>query len=120
MIGEEVVNAGMVIPRSMIAGMVRSGIFTFSFSIIILFCIGDLTTALSSPTNIPIIQIFYTATQSTRATNAMTAALISSLLLSSFGLVASASRLTWAFSRDKGLPFSSFFAHVSYPQHISS
>ena len=111
--GEETIHAGIVIPRSMIAGMVLSGAFTFSFSIILLFCIGDLTTVLSTSTQFPIIEIFYTATQSNRATNAMTAALISSLLLSSFGLVASASRLTWAFARDHGLPYSGYLAHVS-------
>ena len=97
----------------MVASMVLSGAFTFAFSIALLFGIGDLTAALNTPTNLPIIEIFKTATQSNRATNAMTAALISSLLFSSFGLVASASRLTWAFARDKGLPYSSYLSHVS-------
>lgn len=94
--------------------MVVSGIFTFAFSIAVLFSIGDLNTVLSTPTSFPIIEIFKTATQSNRATNAMTAALISSLLFSNFGLIASASRLTWAFARDKGLPFSPYLAHVSH------
>ena len=111
--GEEVLNAGTVVPWSMIAGMIISGAFTFAFSIALLFGIGDLSAALSTPTAFPIIQIFRTATQSNRATNAMTAALISSLILSNLGLVASASRLTWTFARDKGLPFSSYLSHVS-------
>ena len=97
----------------MVASMVLSGAFTFAFSIALLFGIGDLNAALHTPTSLPIIEIFKTATQSNRATNAMTTALISSLLFSSFGLMASASRLTWAFARDKGLPYSSYLAHVS-------
>ena len=97
----------------MIAGMVLSGVFTFAFSIVLLFSIGDLTAALNTPTTFPIIEIFKMATQSNGATNAMTAALISSLIFSSFGLMASASRLTWAFARDKGLPYSHYLSHVS-------
>lgn len=97
----------------MIAGMILSGAFTFAFSIVLLFSIGDITAALNTSTQFPIIEIFQTATQSYHATNAMTAALISSLLFSSFGLVASASRLTWAFARDKGLPYSSYLSYVS-------
>lgn len=30
-----------------------------------------------------------------------------------FGFLATASRQTWAFARDRGLPFSNFFAHVN-------
>ena len=98
---------------SMVASMVLSGAFTFAFSIALLFGIGDFTAVLNTPTALPIIEIFKTATQSNRASNAMTAALISSLLFSSLGLMASASRLTWAFARDKGLPYSSYLSHVS-------
>ena len=110
--GEEVVNAGVVVPRAIITGIVLSGTFTFAFCIAILFCIGDISTVQNNQTAFPIIEIFQQATHSTRATNVMTAALISSLLLSTFGLMASASRLTWAFARDKGLPFSSYLSHV--------
>lgn len=34
------------------------------------------------------------------------------VICASFGFLASASRLTWAFARDKGLPFSDFLSHV--------
>lgn len=112
--GEEVKNAATVVPKSMVLGILISGVFAFAFSIAILFSIGDMTAALSTPTNYPIIEIFKNATQSNRATNAMVAALVSSMMFSTFGLVASASRLTWAFARDKGLPFSSYFSHVGW------
>ena len=102
----------MVVPKGMMMGTIISGVSAFAFSIAILFSIGDLTAALSTPTNYPIIEIFKNAVQSNRATNAMVAALISSMMFSTFGLLASASRLTWAFARDKGLPFSSYLSHV--------
>lgn len=92
--------------------MVISGTFTMAFSIAMLFGIGDIMFVLSSPTKFPIIQIFLTATGSKGATTAMVCALVSTLIFTTFGLLACASRLTWAFARDKGLPFSNYFAKV--------
>jgi choline transport protein len=65
--------------------------------------------------NYPIIQIFYQATNSVPAATAMMCLIIVIGLTSSIGVVASVSRLTWAFARDGGLPFSKFFAHVRFP-----
>lgn len=92
--------------------MVISGTFTMAFSIAMLFGIGDIMLALTSPTQFPIIQIFLTATGSKGATTAMVCALISTLVFATFGTLACASRLAWAFARDKGLPFSDYFAKV--------
>jgi amino acid transporter len=43
----------------------------------------------------------------------MVSSLIISILFSGLGLLASASRLIWAFARDDGLPFPRYFSHVS-------
>ena len=110
---EEVRNASTVVPQSMIIALFISGALTIAFSIALLFCIGDITTALSSPTKYPIIQIFHTATGSKGITTAMVCALVTTLVFATFGTLASASRLTWAFARDKGIPFSDFWAHVN-------
>lgn len=115
-VGEEVKDAAIVVPRSMIIALLISGTLTIGLSIALLFSIGDIKTALSSHTNFPVIEIFYRATQSKRATTAMMVALISTLVFGTFGTLASASRLIWAFARDNGLPFPIYFAHVSiYP-----
>ena len=111
--GEEVKNSAIVVPRSMVIAMIISGALTMAFSIAILFGIGDIYLALQSPTHYPIIQIFYTATRSKGATTAIICTLISALTFTTFGLLACASRLAWAFARDKGLPFPDYFAHVS-------
>ena len=100
----------------MVWSMVVSGALCFGFSVAILFSIGDITKAIESPTTFPIIEIFYNATNSYRATNAMTAALILSMIFLALGLLASASRFAWAFARDNGLPFSTYFSHVSWHQ----
>ena len=113
--GEEVRNSAVVVPQSMLIAQFISGAFAMAFSIAILFGIGDITSVLQTPTNYPIIQIFLNATGSKGATTAMVCALISTLIFSTFGLLACASRLAWAFSRDKG--FSIFFAKVRRSVH---
>ena len=113
--GEEVRDSAVVVPRSMMLALFISGAFTLAFSIAILFGVGDLTRALTSPTKYPIIYVFYFATGSKGATTAMVCALITALLFSTFGLLACASRLAWAFARDQGFPYSNYFAHVSTP-----
>ena len=96
----------------MIISFLISGIFAFAISVAILFSVGDVMTILNTPTKYPIIQIFYVATKSKRATTAIITALIWTSVFSTFGLLASASRLTWAFARDKGFPFSKYLEHV--------
>ena len=90
-----------------------SGAMAFGASVALLYGVGDLKTILSTKTNYPVIQIFYTATQSKPATTAIIVALMLTSLFSTFGLLASASRLTWALARDRGFPFSEYFQHVS-------
>lgn len=91
----------------MIWSIIVSGVLCFGMSIAILFSIGDVAAALDTPTLFPIIEIFF------NATNAMVSALIISIFFSALGLLASSSRLIWAFARDDGVPFSRYFSHVS-------
>lgn len=89
-----------------------SGGLAFGISIAILFSVGDLKTILTTSTNYPIIEIVYTATGSKAATTAIIVALMLTSVFSTFGLLASASRLTWALARDRAFPFSNFFERV--------
>ena len=97
----------------MVIALVISGALTMAFSIAILFGIGDINLVLETPTRYPIIQIFLTATGSRGATTAIICTLISTLIFSTFGTLACASRLAWAFARDRGFPFPDYFAYVS-------
>jgi amino acid transporter len=109
---EEVRNAPVVVPRILVQTIAINGALAFTFVLVLLFCIGDIEQDINSPTGYPIIQIFYQATGSVRASTAMIASITVIGMASSIGVVASVSRLTWAFARDGGLPFSKFFAHV--------
>ena len=106
-------DSANVVPRSMVIALVISGALTMAFSIAILFGIGDINLVLETPTRYPIIQIFLTATGSKGATTAIICTLISTLIFSTFGTLACASRLAWAFARDRGFPFPDYFAYVS-------
>jgi amino acid transporter len=117
---EEVRNPAVVIPRVLLQTIAISGTLAFVFLIVILFCIGSVEQALSPAYTFPIIGIFKQATNSAKAATAMQTAITVIGMVSNVGVVASVSRLTWAFARDGGLPFSSYFAHVSCPLRLKS
>ena len=96
----------------MITSIVLNGSLGFGFLIALLFSLGDMEAVLKSPTGYPIIEIFYRATNSRTATTVMISGLVASAVFSTLGLLASASRTTWAFARDNGLPYSKYFAYV--------
>lgn len=115
---EEIEHAEMVVPRALITSVVLNGVLGFGFLIALLFSMGDVQRALDSPTGNPLIEIFYQATQSKRATNAAIFGIVASAVAAVFGLMASASRTTWSFSRDNGLPFSKYLKRVNQRRAI--
>ena len=110
--GEEMHNAYTVLPRVMIGTIGLNSMLGLGFLLALLFCIGDTDSVLNTSLRFPIIQIFYNTTGSHAATAALIPTFISVAIASTFGLLASTSRTTWAFARDRGLPFSALFAHV--------
>jgi len=110
---EEVKDAATTVPRVIILTIVINATLALGFLIALLFCLGSIEDVLSTPTGYPIIAIFVQAAGSTAAGTVMEVGLILIAFVSGFALLASVSRLTFAFARDGGLPFSDFFAHVS-------
>jgi choline transport protein len=96
----------------MLYGLTLNGAMALGFMICVLYCLGDLETALTTPTGYPIIQVIYGATQSKAVTNVFMAFIIFNGMVAMFSSLASVSRLTWAFASDNGLPFSAFFGEV--------
>jgi amino acid transporter len=96
----------------MISTIVLNGTLGFAIVIAFCFCLGDLGADLASPTGYDFIQVFNGATNSNAGTSAMTAILITLVIYATFGFLAPASRQTWAFARDQGLPFSNFLSYV--------
>ena len=86
----------------------------YVMAITISFCIGDIDSVIETPTGFPFIQVFYNATKNYGATNTMAAIVIFNITQSAMQFLATSSRQLWSFARDKGLPFSDFFAHVGF------
>lgn len=118
---EEIKDAGRVVPRAMIATILINAALGFPMILALLFCMGDIDAVMQAPASLagyPFITIYYDAVKSLRGTNAMTSVSLLIVIFANWGLMAGCSRTTWAFARDRGLPASSFLAHVSPKHHI--
>lgn len=109
---EEIQMASTVVPRALVASIALNGVMGFAMLIAILFCIGDIDNALSTPTGFPFIEIFRQAVRTNGGATAMTAVVLSLMIFATIAVLAAASRMTWAFSRDNGLPGSRLLSRV--------
>ena len=89
-------------------------ILAYSIIIVILFTMGDLDAALNS--SFPILEICTQATGSIPAATAMVCGLLIISTTVTISSVSSASRLTWAWSRDGALP--AWFSYVDPKQRV--
>jgi amino acid transporter len=102
-LSEEMQNPEIGIPYAMVGSVVLNSFMGFCFLIAVLFCMGDITTALQTTTGFPILEIFYNITGSLQAASAMSSAVILMASLATIPLLASAARVMWAFARDQGM-----------------
>ena len=112
-VAEEVYNASTVVPWAIVATIIVNGVLGFALLVALLFCLGDVTAALETPTGFPFIEIFAQATNSNAAATAMTCLILFLLTASGSGVMATASRLLWSFARDNGVPLSGYISRVS-------
>jgi choline transport protein len=114
---EEVRKAKQAVPRALFWTIALNGVLAYAMVIVILTTMGSIDDALSSA--FPIIVIVQEVTGSLKATTA----LVTGLYIISFAVtlasIASVSRLTWAWSRDGGLPawFSVVRIHFLHSHH---
>ena len=101
---EEIQNAAVVVPRSIMLSIVLNGAMGLGMALALLFCIGDVNAALSPATLYPFIEIFYQAVQSRTGAALMTSLVVTLALCATVGTMASASRQLWSFSRDRAVP----------------
>ncbi|XHF97054.1 hypothetical protein AWENTII_000658 [Aspergillus wentii] len=101
---EEIDNAPVVVPRSIMLSVLINGALGFSMLIAMLFSLGDIDTALDSPTGYPFMQIFLQATGSVAGTTVLCSIITIMGMCTSVGMLASTSRQFWSFARDRGIP----------------
>ncbi|KAL8748402.1 MAG: hypothetical protein Q9184_007330, partial [Pyrenodesmia sp. 2 TL-2023] len=87
-----------------------NGAMGFLMAVTMCFCIGDLAAIVDTPTGYPFIQVFHNSTKSYTATNILVTIFIINLTACCVSALATASRQLWSFARDKGVPFSGWFA----------
>ncbi|EFE31522.1 uncharacterized protein ARB_01670 [Trichophyton benhamiae CBS 112371] len=101
---EEIQNPSITVPRSIILTLIINGSLGLSMLIATLFSIVDLSTAIESPTGLPFIEIFRQSTGSIAGSATMASVIVTLALFANCNYLASTSRMTWSFARDRGLP----------------
>jgi amino acid transporter len=102
---EEVRKAKQAVPRAIFWTIALNGVLAYAMVIVILTVMGPIDDVLNSDyPNFPIIVIILQATGSQQGTTAMVVGLFVISFAVCLASIASVSRLTWAWSRDGGLP----------------
>lgn len=110
---EEVSNPALNIPRAILGAMVINGAVGFIMMITTLYCLGDIKTVLGTATGYPFIQIFKDSVKSTAGATVMSAVVLCLTWVCATGILTTASRMTWSFARDNGLPGSRWLSKVN-------
>jgi choline transport protein len=99
--------------KDQIVSILINGTTGFCMLIAILYCIGDINAALTSPTGFPFIEILTQASRSVAGGTALSACLVLMFCCASLTIVATASRQLWAFARDRAVPNASAIGSVN-------
>ena len=98
---EETRDASSTLPRAIMGSVLLNVTLVFIMCITICFTLGNPAAAANTVTGYPFIQMFYNATDSLSATNALTAIPVIMLAGCAFSEVAASSRQLWSLARDK-------------------
>ncbi|OQD68868.1 hypothetical protein PENDEC_c030G04593 [Penicillium decumbens] len=115
---EEVQNAALIVPWCMVSTALINGGLGFIMLITLLYNMGSLEDALSAASGFSFLPAVHHATGSMAATNGVAAIILVMEVCSAIGILATASRQTFAFARDNALPFSRSLAHVNQRTQI--
>jgi len=114
---EEIPNAAIEGPKIMVY-CVAIGTFTgFVFLTCLLFVIGNVDQVIAFA-DAPVLQIFYNATQSYAGAICLLMFPLICLLFATTSIMTTSSRMSYAFARDGGLPYSRVFAKVSKKHEV--
>ncbi|KAL4865340.1 hypothetical protein BDV12DRAFT_211109 [Aspergillus spectabilis] len=108
---EEVSNAARNVPLAITWGYLTNGLMAIILLIAYLFSIPSVEDALSDSTGFPFLYVFKNAV-STAGVNGLTSIILIPVIFSNIFFNASTSRQTFAFARDRGLPFAQWISRV--------
>ncbi|KAL1961800.1 hypothetical protein VTN77DRAFT_1050 [Rasamsonia byssochlamydoides] len=98
-------------PKAIYLAVICGAVSGFIFMVVCLFCIQNLDLVLNSPTGLPFIELVQD-TIGLKGGVALIALFEFNGLGQGVSILTTASRLTWGFARDGGLPFSRYLSHV--------
>ncbi|KIW57764.1 hypothetical protein PV05_02324 [Exophiala xenobiotica] len=110
-IAEEIPNPGKGVPRTMMLSLGISAVSVIPWTLAFLFSTNDLDAVASS--SFPILEVYQQALNNRSGATFLAVWLLVIYFGSVVSVVAATGRLTWAFARDNGLPYSPTFAKIS-------
>lgn len=99
---EEIKNAAVIVPRAMIFSGVLNGAMGLGMLIAMLFCLGDPTVIMAFRP--PYMAVFLQAVEDGPGAASMSGLIVVMIKFATVAYLATASRMTWSFARDRGLP----------------
>ncbi|PYH88707.1 amino acid transporter [Aspergillus ellipticus CBS 707.79] len=109
---EEIRDASRVLPQAMVWTLILNGATGFVMIVTFAFCVGNIDEVMASTTGFAFIQVFLNSTGSVAAATGMTVVIMIMQFCATISNVATTSRQIYAFARDGGVPFGSFFSRV--------
>lgn len=109
---EEVKDARRNVPRALLASVTINGFLGLGMVIAILFTLGnedDIATITSAAVSgSPLVDYFWFVLEDRAFATGLTSLLVAMFIFAAVAVLASTSRVTWAFARDNGLPGSTW------------
>ncbi|KAF2026651.1 amino acid transporter [Setomelanomma holmii] len=117
-LAEECKNAAVVVPHALMSTICIGFVTSFIFAIVMVYCTNDFEAVVSTPTGVPIYEIWRQATRSDAAATVFLVFLLMMALLALNGTHQTASRLTWSFARDNAVFGSRWLNKISPTQKV--
>lgn len=115
---EEIKSSSRNVPRAMICSILLNGSLGIGMLLAILFCLGDIDVILGSSTGYPFMEIFRQAIGENGGALTMATLLVILNFCATISFVATASRMTWSFARDRGVPGWRYLSKVGCQLHV--
>lgn len=117
---EEVKDARRNVPKALLASVTINGVLGFGMMVAILFTLGSLddiaTITSAAVSGSPLVDYFWFVLDNKGFATGLSSLLLAMFIFASVAVLASTSRVTWAFARDNGLPGSTWIKQGSLRQ----
>ncbi|KAF2993128.1 hypothetical protein E8E13_000325 [Curvularia kusanoi] len=113
---EETHDAAIRGPVAIRTAILVSGVTGWMLTVTFCFCMSDYEAIMTTPTGLPVAQIFFNAGGKTGGTIMWFFVMLVQFFTGCSAMLANA-RMAWAFSRDAAFPFSSFWSKVNTYTH---